>query len=103
MTDREKLIALIEEAYYCSIEELADHLLANGVTVHGVADTYVGGKWIRYEDVQERSVKYICPKCGDYHAFRVDGGSPFLTSERTFSANFIYCRKCGKRNGGEDD
>lgn len=30
---REKLIELIEEAYYCSIEELADHLIAGGVTL----------------------------------------------------------------------
>lgn len=29
---REMLIELIEEEYYCSIEELADHLIANGVT-----------------------------------------------------------------------
>lgn len=33
MTDREKLVELIEQVYYCSIEELADHLLANGVIV----------------------------------------------------------------------
>jgi hypothetical protein len=32
-TMREKLIELIEQKYYCSIEELADHLIANGVTV----------------------------------------------------------------------
>lgn len=30
---REQLIELIEQEYYCSIEELADHLIANGVTV----------------------------------------------------------------------
>ena len=29
---REKLIELIEEVYFCSIEQLADHLIANGVT-----------------------------------------------------------------------
>lgn len=29
---REKLIELIEEVYYCSIEELADHLISHGVT-----------------------------------------------------------------------
>lgn len=33
MTDREKLVELIEQVYYCSIEELADHLIANGVIV----------------------------------------------------------------------
>jgi hypothetical protein len=30
---REKLIELIEQEYYCSIEEIADHLIANGVTI----------------------------------------------------------------------
>jgi hypothetical protein len=30
---RERLIELIESAYFCPIEELADHLIANGVTV----------------------------------------------------------------------
>lgn len=30
---RERLIELIEDAYFCNIEELADHLLANGVIV----------------------------------------------------------------------
>lgn len=33
MTDREKLTELIEDAYYCSILELADHLISNGVVV----------------------------------------------------------------------
>lgn len=31
--EKEKLVELIESAYYCSIEELADHLIAHGVTV----------------------------------------------------------------------
>ena len=40
---REKLIELIEQKYYCSIEELADHLIANGVTL----DNQVAiSKWI---------------------------------------------------------
>ena len=30
---RERLIGLIEGAYFCAIEELADHLIANGVTI----------------------------------------------------------------------
>ena len=33
MRDREKLIELMEQAYFCSIDNLADHLLANGVVV----------------------------------------------------------------------
>jgi hypothetical protein len=40
---REKLIELIEEAYYCSIEELADHLIANGVVISNSETTT---KWI---------------------------------------------------------
>jgi predicted RNA-binding Zn-ribbon protein involved in translation (DUF1610 family) len=68
-----------------------------------VAVPLVYGRWIRYEDIQENSVKYICSNCGDYHAFRNDSGSPFLTSERTFNENFVYCRKCGQRNGGRED
>ena len=61
----------------------------------------VHARWIRYKDEQENSVKYICSNCGDYHAFRNDGGSPFLTSERTFNENFVYCRKCGAKMDGE--
>lgn len=30
---RDKLIELIEQAYYCSIEELADYLIAAGLTL----------------------------------------------------------------------
>lgn len=30
---KDRLIELIEEAYYCSIEEIADHLIAGGVTL----------------------------------------------------------------------
>lgn len=33
MTDRDKLIELMEQAYFCSIENLADHLIASGVTL----------------------------------------------------------------------
>ncbi len=64
MTDREKLIDLIrdiqicgrmEKHEECSInfwltknEDLADHLLSNGVTF--ATDTNVGSKWISVED-----------------------------------------------------
>ena len=40
---REKLIELIEQEYYCSIEELADHLIANGVTLDNQVSS---SKWI---------------------------------------------------------
>ena len=47
MTDREKLIELIEQAYYCSIEEMADHLIANGVTLD---NQVASSKWISVKD-----------------------------------------------------
>ena len=51
------------------------------------------GKWIRYEDTHENSVKYICPFCGDYTAFRGE------IAESTVNGNYIYCRHCGAKNG----
>lgn len=50
MTDREKLIEMIEEAYYCSIEELSDHLLANGVTIE---------EWIPVSDPPKENGSYL--------------------------------------------
>lgn len=56
------------------------------------------GRWIRYEDTQEHTVKYICPYCFDYTAFREDPG------DYTVRGNYIYCRKCGARmDGGDED
>lgn len=56
------------------------------------------GRWIRYEDTQEHTVKYICPYCFDYTAFREDPGY------YTVRGNYIYCRKCGaKMDGGNED
>ena len=46
---REKLIELMEQVYYCSIEEMADHLITNGVTIQ---------EWI---PVAERLPEDICP------------------------------------------
>ena len=51
------------------------------------------GKWIRYEDTHENSVKYICPFCGDYTAFRGE------IAESTVNGNYIYCRHCGAKTG----
>ena len=48
--------------------------------------------WIRRE-TEKGAVQYICPHCHDYHEFREDFG------ERTFSENYIFCRRCGARNG----
>lgn len=48
--------------------------------------------WIRRE-TEKGTTQYICPNCHDYHEFREDFG------EQTFNANFIFCRRCGARNG----
>jgi hypothetical protein len=48
---REKLIELIEQAYFCNIESLADHLIANGVTIQ---------KWIPVtERLPEEDVRVL--------------------------------------------
>ena len=49
MTDREKLIALInQEVVMYFAERIADHLIANGVTF--ATDNNVGDKWISVKD-----------------------------------------------------
>lgn len=51
-----------------------------------------GMSWI-HRETENRTVQYICPNCNDYHEFREDFG------ERTFNENFIFCRRCGAKNG----
>lgn len=53
---REKLIELIEQEYYCSIEEIADHLIANGVTID--KDINVPSKWIPVSEPPKESGMY---------------------------------------------
>lgn len=48
--------------------------------------------WIRRE-TEAGTVQYICTKCWDYHEFREDFG------EHAFNENFVFCRRCGARNG----
>ena len=48
--------------------------------------------WIRRE-TENNTVQYICTNCNDYHEFREDFG------ERTFNENYIFCRRCGAKNG----
>lgn len=48
--------------------------------------------WIRRK-TDRGTVQYICPYCYDYHEFREDFG------ESAFGENFIFCRRCGARNG----
>lgn len=65
MTDREKLVELIEQVYYCSIEELADHLLANGVIVLPckVGDEVWGIR--SYHGVKHpQQGRIVCAECG---------------------------------------
>lgn len=49
-------------------------------------------KWIRRK-TEKGTVQYVCPQCHDYHEFRDDFG------EHTFRENFIFCRRCGSKNG----
>ena len=71
MTDREKLIELMEQAYFCSLENLADHLISNGVVVRERGewdDSYDG--ITPYCTVCRRSHRGMnrtpnfCPHCG---------------------------------------
>lgn len=75
MADRERLIALIEEAYYCSIEELADHLLANGVVVREKSENLKADTpslfecskcgWCCWDTYTSDTGKFnFCPHCG---------------------------------------
>ena len=52
----ERLIELIEDAYFCNIEELADYLLANGVIV---PPCKVGDKVYRISTKINTRVKHI--------------------------------------------
>lgn len=54
---REKLIEVIEQVYFCSIEMLADHLIANGVTF--ATDNNVGGKWIPVSEPPPKKGCYL--------------------------------------------
>ena len=58
---REKLIELIEQEYYCSIEEIADHLIANGVTVQ---------EWISVKDRLPEDVKEVLALSLEYKEYQ---------------------------------
>jgi len=79
-----------------ALEIVRDLCVNQAPTVDAVPVRY--GRWIRYDDTQEHTVKYICPYCFDYTAFREDPG------DYTVRGNYIYCRKCGARmDGGDED
>lgn len=76
MTDREKLIKLIDEAaelYPSELYAITDHLIANGVTVRK----------------KEKTVKFLPCKCGKNSHFEwyVQGGGIFYE-----------CRYCGLKS-----
>lgn len=88
--EREAALSKIELGEYYLKDILRDILAADVAPVRH-------GRWIRYKDTYENVVKYICPFCADYTAFREDPGD-------AVRGNYIYCRKCGaKMDGGDDD
>lgn len=85
MTDREKLIELMEQAYFCSIENLADHLIANGVVVRE-----------KGENLKANILPSLfeCSKCGwfDWDTYTNDTGG------------YNFCPNCGAdMRKGEND
>ena len=78
MINKEKLVELIRDCkYWGGCEEMADHLVSNGVTVQQ------RGHWIVGADGS-----YMCSECGK--VFRYEIGN--------------YCSHCGaKLEGDEDD
>ena len=65
-SDREKLIALMEEAYFCGIEQLADHLISHGVVVRKKGEwkprfIYTGK---RFDSCTQGVEGWECSNCG---------------------------------------
>ena len=74
MDVREKLVELIESARYWgsnTSEEIADHLIANGVTVQKRG-------WIKV--YQNAMYPYSCSECGNCHDKKVN-----------------FCERCGTK------
>ena len=89
MQDREKLIELLDGVLttedVTASEEVADHLIANGVTVRE------RGRWIQHGELDEDgNGQYHCSVCsaGEKHNPIVD---------------VPYCWKCGADMRGEED
>lgn len=85
---REKLVWLLEECTYCTYKEtacVADHLLANGVTFHGMAELVLDYPLGR--DMYTLTPKWRCSHCG----FGIEDRS---CPPRRF--DFLqFCPKCG--------
>jgi DNA-directed RNA polymerase subunit RPC12/RpoP len=87
---KEKLIELMEEAYFCSIENLADHLISRGVVVREK------GEWELYWDEAYLMESYRCSICKE--------DAP--TKAETMHDQVLkpFCPNCGAdMRGGEND
>lgn len=87
MNDRDKLIELIEQAEglknndFPSVEEIADYLLANGVTVQ---------EWISVKDrLPDKRGEYLC-----YYKFEPD--SPDVVCENTYQGSDLWLSEMDK-------
>lgn len=99
-TDMTPTINHVEHGYevrpcgFCTNARVDDDPVVIAAQCTPTIDPYKHGEWIRYEDTHDHTIKYICPICYDYTAFRDDPG------EYTVRGNYIYCRKCGAKMGG---
>ena len=93
MTDREKLIELLGDYFDigdCTPEDIADHLIANGVTF--AKDTDVHSKWISVEEKLPKDIaNKVLVRCkngyigfghyedfqGDKDWYNLESGKPF--------------------------
>ena len=100
MDVRGKLVELIESArYWCSntSEEIADHLIANGVTVQGC------GEWVHPKGYVV-SNGFLCSKCNheetSHYPINPRLGGGYIADE---NGNFFYppklnyCPNCGAK------
>ena len=96
MDVRGKLVELIRQADHSGkwmYKQLADHLIANGVTVQDVNDINVGNKWISVKDrLPEGDKVVMCYKAGRgirfgtlLDATYADGVQAFMDRDRTFA------------------
>ena len=86
MDVREKLVDLLKTSPtrngYTDLEDIADHLISNGVTVQ----EYAYWQYIEDDIDEDNNIQAYCSVCGagDKHATRMIGKVP-------------YCWKCGRK------
>ena len=94
MVDREKLIELIDEAaelYPSELETIADHLIANGVTV---TDNNVGGKCDYCQEDREGYRKML----GTFSIRNpFHGNEWYIHTGHLTSGNIYFCPMCGRK------